>query len=404
MNSNQARALVAIALCALGITAMGCKQKAIPIGAILPITGSDNVYGEPVKKGIELAYEEIKADPEYSKKIVLTVVDSGSDPEKAKEQLSAQYDAGALLAIGGVTSSEAKEMIAVAERYDRVLVSPTASAPELSGLSRNFYRIWPSDFAAASRMAQFVSQDLEIDEVVVVAAEQHEYAMGIQGAFESAYDGLGGKVVETIEFPEYTTDFSGLLERVMTLAPKAVYLTAYGEAIGQMIQDLRKKGYEGKILTTSAFASPRFIVPVGDAAQGVILTQTVFELDSDYAHIQNFVNRYKAKYGEDPDIFAAHGYDVMKIVAQAVQNHPAIPSEVPKGLRDIEDFPGVTGSIKFNEKGDVLKFPRVYIIGRDLSLYDYTERVRQQKGEIKKRRDELKRKLEEIQRKAKQIG
>jgi branched-chain amino acid transport system substrate-binding protein len=404
MKSNAARALASIALCALGIIASGCGDKVIPIGAILPITGDDAVYGEPVKKGIELAYEEIQANPDYATKMVLTVVDSASDSEKAKEQLAAQYDAGALLAIGGITSSEAKAMIAVAERYDKVLVSPTASAPELSGLSRSFYRIWPSDFAAASRMAQFVSRDLEIDEVVVVAAEAHEYAMGIQGAFLSAYEGLDGKVVETIEFPEHTSDFSGLLDRVMTLAPKAVYLTAYGEAIGQMITELRNRGYDGKILTTSAFASPRFIVPVGDAAQGVILTQTVFELDSDYAHIRNFVTRFKAKYGEAPDIFAAHGYDVMKIVAEAVQGRPPIPSEVPKGLRDIEDFPGVTGSIKFNEKGDVLKFPRVYIIGRDLLLYDYTERVRQQQDEIKKRREELKRKLEEIQRKAKQIG
>jgi branched-chain amino acid transport system substrate-binding protein len=404
MNTNAARAMASVALCALGIIATGCGDQSIPIGAVLPITGDDSVYGEPVKKGIELAYDEIQADPEYTTKIVLTVVDSGSDPEQAKAQLAAQYDAGALLAIGGVTSSEAKEMIAVAEKYDRVLVSPTASAPELSGLSRSFYRIWPSDFAAASRMAQFVSQDLEIHEVVVVAAEAHEYAMGIQEAFRSAYEGLDGKVIETIEFPEHTSDFSGLLERVMTLAPKAVYLTAYGEAIGQMILELRNKGYDGKILTTSAFASPRFIAPVGDAAQGVILTQTVFELDSDFAHIQNFVNGYKKKFGEEPDIFAAHGYDVMKIVARAVQDRPPIPSEVPKGLRDIEDFPGVTGSIKFNEKGDVLKFPRVYIIGRDLVLADYNERVRQQQDEIKKRRDELKRRLEEIQRKAKQIG
>ncbi|MEE8523257.1 MAG: ABC transporter substrate-binding protein [Thermoanaerobaculia bacterium] len=404
MNSNQVRALEILALCALGIIASGCEPKAIPIGAILPITGSDNVYGEPVRKGIELAYEEIQADPQYGKKIVLTVVDSGSDPEQAKERLREQYDAGALLAIGGVTSSEAKAMIAVAERYDKVLLSPTASAPELSGLSRNFYRIFPSDFTAASRMAQFVSQDLEIDEVVIVAAKHHEYAMGIQGAFQTAFEGLDGKVVETIEFPEHTADFSGLLERVMTLAPKAVYLTAYGEAVGQMIRDLRDKGYEGKILTTSAFASPRFILPVGAAAEGVILTQTVFELDSDHAHIQNFVNKFRAKYGEDPDIFAAHGYDVMKIVAEAVQGRPSLASEMPKGLRDIADFPGVTGSIKFNDKGDVLKFPRVYIVGNDQLLYDYSERVRQARKAKRARAEELKRRLEEIQRKAKQIG
>ena len=103
MNSKQARALAILALCALGITASGCDHKTVAVGAVLPITGGDNVYGEPVSKGIELAYEEILGNPDYPKQIQLTVLDSGSNAEKAKELLAQQYDAGALLALGGVT-------------------------------------------------------------------------------------------------------------------------------------------------------------------------------------------------------------------------------------------------------------------------------------------------------------
>ena len=82
---------------------------------------------------------------------------------------------------------------------------------------------------------------------------------------------------------------------------------------------------------------------------------------------------------------------------------PALPSEVPKGLRDIKDFPGVTGGIQFNDKGDVLKYPRVYII-KDGVLFDYGKLVQQQQEAMKEKREELRRKLEEIQRRAKEIG
>ena len=75
-----------------------------------------------------------------------------------------------------------------------------------------------------------------------------------------------------------------------------------------------------------------------------------------------------------------------------------------KGLRDIKDFPGVTGSIAFDEKGDVLKFPRLYVIGDDLLLYDLNERVRKQKDEIRRRRAELMKKLEKIQEQAKEMN
>ena len=390
-----------VALLAVGLS--GCGEKSAQIGVALPLTGDDSSYGQAVSNGIQLAYEEIQADAEQVPKIVLDVKDTESDPEKAATLAEAIYEGGALLALGGVTSAEAKTMITVADRYDRVIISPSASSPELTGMSRNFYRIWPSDFAAASKMAQFVSQDLKLKEVVVVAEEQ-DYAKGIQGAFESSLVSNGSSVSEVIEFPPNTSDFSGLIERVMTLEPKAVYLAAYGEDIGNMILALEQAGYEGYILTTSAFSSPRFIVPVGDAAEGVILTQSVFELDSDHAHVKSFVESYRAKYGEDPDIFAAHGYDVMKVAAAAVKGRAVLSSEVPKGLRDVKDFLGVTGSISFNEKGDVLKYPRLYVISSDLILQDYNERVRVQQEEIRKKREELEEKLKRIREQADNIS
>ena len=403
MTNPLARALI---LGFLALLLLGCPQKAVKVGVILPLTGDDATYGNAVKNGLELAFEDIQADSARSTQLELVIVDSESDPQKAANLLETVYDDGALLAIGGVTSSEAKEMINVANRYDRVLISPSASSPELTAASSNFYRIFPSDYAAASKMAQFLGQDLKVDEVVVVAEEAQEFAKGIQGAFSTAYkDNYAGTVLEVVEYPPNTVEFSGLMQRVMTLDPKAVYLAAYGAEAGAMIQELRRLDYEGKILTTSAFSSPEFIAPVGDDAAGVFLTQSVFELDSDHAHIKTFVEKYQERHGKLPDIYAAHGYDVLGVVAAAVEGRPPIPSEAPKGLRDsIQDYPGVTGSIQFNEQGDVQKYPRIYVITQDLMLQDYNERVRSQQEELRKRREELKRKLDEINRQAQQIN
>jgi branched-chain amino acid transport system substrate-binding protein len=403
MKWIQERMLTTLALATLGVLATGCSDKPTTIGVVIPLDGEDSVYGVAVSNGINLAYEEILAQGEQTPEVLLSIQNTGSDPTKAKELLNQVFDDGALLALGGITSAEAKEMVSIADKYNRVVISPSASSPDLTGISSNFYRIWPSDFAAASKMAQFVSQDLKLEEVVIVA-EEKDYAKGIQGAFASAFGKLGGEVTEVVEFPANTSEFSGLIERVITLNPKAVYLAAYGEDIGSMIQELRKVKFKGYILTTSAFASAQFIVPVGEAAAGVILTQSVFELDSDHAHLKNFVEAYRAKYDADPDIFAAHGYDAMKVAAAAINGRAALPSEVPKGLRDIKDFPGVTGSISFNDKGDVLKYPRLYVISRELVLQDYNERVRQQQEEIRRKREELRRKLDALNQQAEQIS
>lgn len=403
MFRNSARLLTATALCCLGVLISGCPQKAIKVGVVLPLSGANSTYGEAIRKGLVLAYEELESSDEPSVMLDLAIVDTESDPDKASELLAEQYQNGALIAVGGATSVEAKNMIGVIDRFDRVLISASASSPELTGISSNFYRIWPSDFAAATKMAQFAASDLKIEQVVVVT-EQQSYAKGIHGVFQPAFEGFGGEVVEVIEVPPGTSDLGGLMDRVLTLKPQAVYLAGFELGIGSMIQELRRLDYQGRILTTSAFALPSSIARVGQDAAGVILTQSVFELDSDHAHVQKFVKGYEDKYGEKPDIYAAHGYDAMRVVATALTGRPALPGEVVKGLRDIKDFPGVTGSIQFDEKGDVRKFPRLYIIGEDLLLYDYNERVRKQQEEIRRRREELRKKLEQIQRDAAKLN
>lgn len=404
MGYRSISVVAAVFLCVAGLALTGCPPETVKIGAVLPLTGSADIYGEAVRRGLELAFEEIQDDAEYETPLALDIVDSGSDAETAHSLLEQQFKKGALVALGGVTTAEAKEMIDVIDRYDRILISPSASSPELTGISRNFYRVCPSDHTAASKMAQSAAQALDIQSIVIIAEDQ-PYATDIQGVFAPAFEGYGGEVMETIEFPPGTSDLAALVSRAVSLEPDGVYLAGYSDGIAAMIQELRRLGFKGKILTTSAFATPSVIAKVGDAAAGVFLTQTVFDTDSDHSHIKKFVEGYRAKYNETPDIYAAQAYDAMKVLAAAVDGRPVLPGEVKKGLRDaIKDFPGVTGSIQFDDKGDVRKFPRLYVITSDGLLADYNERVRAKQDEIRQKREALKRQLEELQKKAKTVG
>ncbi len=137
----------------------------------------------------------------------------------------------------------------------------------------------------------------------------------------------------------------------------------------------------------------------------MLLTQTVFEPDSDHAHVKAFVTAYRQRYGEPPDLFAAEGYDAMKVLAVALEARHALPGELPRGLRDeVKEFPGVTGSIQFDEGGDVRKFPRVYGIGKDLALYDYSKRIEKDRRDLIIRQEELKAKLAKLHQDAEKMA
>lgn len=382
-----------LAFLGISLALLGCpKSESIQIAAIVPATGSFEIYGQAVKKGVELAYEELQADPDLGPRLELNIVDSHGEPGQAAKLLEERFDAGAMAAIGGVMSDEALEMVAVADRYNRVLISPSASNPQLTGISKNFYRVFPSDSREGTKMGNFAAQKLEMESTVIVA-KSDTYARGIKEVFQAEFERNGGKVMEVIEYPS-GADFSGLIDRVIALAPEGVYLAAFAEDIGQMIVELRGKGYRGRILTTSAFAAPAAIEQTGEAGEGVFLTQAAFDATSDDPKVEAFVKAFHAKYGLAPDLYAAHGYDAMMVLIEGLRSGDVVATELWQTVRGLRDFTGVTGTIQFDERGDVQKFPRVYVV-EDGNLKDYEKDIEERKRAILERL----RKLEEAQRK-----
>jgi branched-chain amino acid transport system substrate-binding protein len=367
---------------------LGCPgEEVVKFGAVLPLTGEAAIYGQPVQRGIDLAFEHLQSQQDLPYELELVTVDSESDPEKAGQLLKQVYRDGALAAIGGVTTAEALQMVAVSDEADKVLISPSASTPQLSGISKNFYRVFPSDAREGATMGNFATQKLKAEKVVILAKED-AYAKGIQEVFKTEFERYGGEVLDLIEFPSLGSDLSGLVERVMTLGPDAVYLAAYAPDLAQMIRYLRDQGYKGTIFTTSAFAAPEIIAQVGRPAEGVFLTQAVFDIDSEDPIIRNFIDAYRAKYNLEPDLYAAHGYDTVMVLVEALKIGGRTSSEFWKGIRSIRDFSGATGTVQFDERGDVQKFPRVYVVNEGL-LVDYEAEVERRRRELLERLRDL---------------
>lgn len=375
--------IASVAIGGLLITA--CPPSTTKIGAVLPTTGDFSLYGEPIRKGMELAYEQIQAAGAIQ--MELDIRDSGGDAARAAELLNELYGNGAVAAIGGVTTDEALAMVDVADRRDKVLLSPSASSPLLTGISRNFFRIYPSDFLEGNKMGIFAANDLEIDQMVILAAES-PYARGIQDVFQTEYEKNGGEVLEVIEYPSGGTDFSGLVDRALQLKPVGIYVADYAKNTSEIISALRAKRFDGKILTTSAYATPEVIADAGDASQDVLLTQIAVP-ENEPALIA-FTEAYTEKYGERPNIWAAHGYDSLNVMAAAIENGGPLPDEVWGGLRGLRNFRGAAGVVQFDEKGDVGKFPRTYVIENG-ELVDYDKAVKEKRDAILRRIEELNR-------------
>ncbi|MCH9650901.1 MAG: ABC transporter substrate-binding protein [Deltaproteobacteria bacterium] len=385
---------LALLLLMVGVVT-GCKKKdQVVFGVVLPLSGESAIYGTPIAQGIEIALADLQKLPD-APEMVLEIVDSEGDPEKGKALLEELYTNGARAAIGGVTTPEALAMVEVADRNNRVLISPSASARELTGISRNFYRVWPSDSREGSKMGQYAALDLKLETAAILAADS-TYAEGIQSVFAASFQQNGGEITEMIVYPKNTDDLTALVERVVSVKPDGVYIADYADTVVEIIKLLKEQGFAGRILTVSAFAAPQAIAAAGGAAEQVFITAPQYAPEAtDNAMIVSFVETYQGKFQESPGVYAAHGYDAMLVAYHAMQNGGDRGSNFWKGMRSISELQGVTGLLQFDEKGDPTKFPRVYFMTEGKTV----DHQRWRKAEMEK----IKERLNEINRERKRI-
>jgi branched-chain amino acid transport system substrate-binding protein len=72
--------------------------------------------------------------------------------------------------------------------------------------------------------------------------------------------------------------------------------------------------------------------------------------------VQNFVTKYKAKYGSVPDAMAALGYDAARILADAIKRAGSTDSTALKNaIAQTKDFAGVTGRISIDPARNAMK-------------------------------------------------
>lgn len=377
----------------LGVAAIvglsGCAGSPV-VGILLPRTGSASTYGESLESGIRVALAEARERNELPRGFEVVWLDTGSQPRQAVAMLDqAVTKRGAKMILGAATSDDAHAILPELKKLDVVCLSPSASAPDLTKKSKLFFRIYPSDELEGSRAGQFLYDTLKAKTVLLFTGDT-EYSRGIEPEFRRQYEtSLGGKVVGKVSVQDdgWGKTAAGLLRKEK---PEAVYIIGYTNDIVKVLRQLHDDGFGGRIVTTSAFYSGKAIQDAGSLAEGVFFPLPPFDRTSDDELVKNFVKRYMDTYQRAPDIFAAHGYDAMRLVIRVMTL--AKPPETPEIVKTlhfgISEFKGVTGPILFDDYGDVKHYPKIFIVdhGRVVS---YERFLKQQRALILQRVQDL---------------
>ncbi|MCI0568149.1 MAG: ABC transporter substrate-binding protein [Acidobacteria bacterium] len=350
------------------------------MGAVLSLSGEGSYYGLAIRQGMDLAAGEVNRSGGIGG-IPLKILyrDSASSPEQAALAAIQLYDRQDVpMILGAVLSSETLRIAPLAEQRHKILLSPASSSPEITRAGKFIFRVYPSDTLEGAYMAQLAADELHLKRILVLAID-NAFGRGLASVFSKAFH--SATPVEVQSYPAHGTDFAALAEQAREWGPDGIYLAGYYNDMAQALKEIRRLDPNVTILSTSSFGNPKTLEAAGEAAEGVIFPAIVFNPESDDPTVARFVKAFRNRYGSDPDLWAAHGYDAVLIAAEAMRNASgAAPERIAQALLSIRDFPGASGSLGFDTEGDVVQYPRAYIVeeGHFILYRDYLEQRRRQ--------------------------
>ena len=372
---------VAALVTALALAAVGCSSET-KIGAVISLTGAVGPYGQQVTRGLDLALEEINAAGGVNGAPLLLIYrDDETNPAKGREvTLDLINNEGIDLIIGAISSTVTVEIAPICEKERVLLLSPTSSTPEISEAGQYIFRNYPSDILEGTAMADF-ARELGVRRAVIVAIDS-EFGAGLTQVFSRRFQSKSRRVLETFRIPvDQVDNFDELISDIKQLNPEAIYLVAYLDAMGSLLKQFREAGIESLVMGSGAVTG-QLAQLAGDAADNLVYAQPSFNPDSEEPPVAAFVEAFRAKYSREPDIYAAHGYDSLKLIVQSIINvGQTFPDEVKRGLLGLKDYHGAAGRTQFDERGDVVRYPTIFVI-QDGHAVDY-EKFEQAGGELR---------------------
>ncbi|HEX7083838.1 MAG TPA: ABC transporter substrate-binding protein [Gaiellaceae bacterium] len=262
-----------------GAAASKCSF-ALKIGDVLPFTGDLAPYGGNMDRAVKLAIATQTAALKklgLDDRIKVELVDS----QDGQSQASASVEAATKevgehvdVIIGEMASGATIPMAqSVTIPHRVVLISPTASAPQLTTLKDNGYvwRAYPSDALQGRVLAQAAIQRFGKGAVVNVGARNDAFGTALKQLFVNEFRKLGGKVGVNIAWNPNQPTFDSEAQKLVGGHPKGWVIIDFPETFQKFAPALVRTGQwqASKTLMTEALRNTQTLDSIGDPVKGL---------------------------------------------------------------------------------------------------------------------------------------
>lgn len=352
----------------------GCQKGTqgpaeIVIGVAGPMTGDQSKLGGDVERGTRLAVEEWNGRGGINgKKIRLEVGDDQHDPKQAVSVANKLVNSGIVGVVGHFNSSASIPASSVYNGAGVPMITPASTNPRLTDQGFwNVFRVCGRDDQQGKVAADLVGTQLKLKRVAILH-DKTTYGQGLAEEFRKSLAAY--PTIEVVSFDGITQgdkDFRGILTSIKGKDPELFFFGGVFPEGGQLAKQAKEVGLTAPMLSGDGVIDPKFIEIAGTAAEGTYLTFTADPEKMPQA--KGFLDKYKAKYGNELAPYAIYSYDAANILLTSLAEAEK-EGKLKDGKRVAEivrnaKYDGALGHIEFDAKGDVKKSPYIVWITKN---------------------------------------
>ncbi len=352
-------AVLAAALIPLAGTAHA-EEQIVKIGQTGPLSGPNAFAGRDNENGVRLAVEELNA-----KKIVvagktlkfeLDSEDDQCDPKSGVSVAQKLVDSGVKYVMGPYCSGVA---IPASRVYNEggVLLSTVGSNPKVTqGGYKNLFRIVAGDNQIGASMAVYAAKVLKVKTAGVID-DRTAFGQGVAEEFLKEAKAQGLTLLGQEFTTDKATDFAAILTNMKAKQPDIIFYGGYAPQAAPMMGQMKQLGVKAKLLGGDTLCSPEMGKLAADAVNDTLFCAQGGAMLDTMVSGPAFKAKYKKRFNQDPDVFAASFYDQMLLIADSMQKAGSVdPAKVGAELYKA-NYKGVAGTYAYDDKGNIKQAP-----------------------------------------------
>jgi len=348
----------AVALLLSGVSM--AQDLVVKIGHVGPTSGGIAHLGKDNELGARMAIAELNAKGVMiggkKAKFELLAEDDAGDPKQGTAAAQKLADAKVNGVIGHLNSGTTIPASKIYFDAGIPQISPSATNPKYT---RNGYktafRVVADDVHLGGTLGKYAATTLK-GKAIVVIDDRTAYGQGVADEFEKGVKSAGGKVIGREFTNDKATDFSAILTSLKSKKPDVIFFGGMDAVAGPMLRQMKQLGIEAKFVGGDGICT-------GDLpklAAGTIADNQVYCAEAGGVEgeskksMEAFKAKFKEQYKLDVQIYAPYVYDAVNVlVAAMVKAGSAEPAKYLPVLAKTEGYKGVTGTITFDNKGDI---------------------------------------------------